>query len=411
MLGTLAAGTSRIRGLAAGADVRSTAEALRALGVATSRLPEGDESLELSGPVTLESPSKVIDCGNSGTTARLLLGLVAGRSITAVLDGDASLRRRPMRRVLDPLAAAGAVLREMGEPGRLPVEVSGGALRPIEHRTPVASAQVTSALLLAGVAAGVPVTVLEPGPSRDHTELMLRAMDGRVETAKLDSGWQVRFEPAARPLQPLRMTVPGDFSSAAFWIALAVLGCCGEGVRIEKVGLNPRRTGFLRALQSMGALVEERIAGDEGGEPVGDVVARPSALRGIEVPVEWLPTLLDEIPVLAALAARAEGVTVIRGAEELRVKESDRIATLHRNLGALGVRCREWPDGLEVEGTSSPLSGQVVTEGDHRIAMAFGVLGATRGSQLAIDNRASVEISYPGFWDELARAVDQTEAR
>jgi len=316
-----------------------------------------------------------------------------------------------MRRVIDPLAAAGAVLREVGEPGRLPVEISGGALQPIEHRTPVASAQVKSALLLAGVAAAVPVTVLEPGPSRDHTELMLRAMGGHVDTSKVASGWQVRFEPAARRLRPLRMTVPGDFSSAAFWIALAVLGCCGEGVRIEKVGLNRRRTGLLRALQSMGASVEERITGEEGGEPVGEVTARPSALSGIEVPAEWVPTLLDEIPVLAAVAARAEGVTVIRGAEELRVKESDRIATLHRNLEALGVRVREWPDGLEVEGISSPLSGQVVTGGDHRIAMAFGVLGATRNSRLGIDNRASVEISYPGFWDELARAVDQTETR
>jgi 3-phosphoshikimate 1-carboxyvinyltransferase len=412
MLAPLADGTSRIRGLATGADVRSTAAAMRALGVESSRVPGADEYLELSGPVELRSPGKVIDCGNSGTTARLLLGLMAGHSIAAALDGDASLRRRPMARVMDPLSAAGAEFRERGEPGRLPLQLMGGALRPIEHKSEVASAQVKSALLLAGLAAGVPATISEPGPSRDHTERMLRAMGARVETELLAEGFRVRFEPAARPLLPLDTTVPGDFSSAAFWLALAVLGGCGDGVRIEGVGLNGRRTGLLRVLEAMGASVETRTTGGErAGEPVGEIVARPSALRGIEVPPEWLPTLLDEIPVLAIVAARAEGSTRIRGATELRVKESDRIANLCRNLSAVGVPNTELPDGLEIEGTWAALSGHVTTEGDHRIAMAFGALGALDANDIDIDDRASVEVSYPGFWDELARVVEQTEAR
>lgn len=411
MLAPLADGTSRTRGLATGADVRSTAAAMRALGVESSRVPGADEYLELSGPVELRSPGKDIDCGNSGTTARLLLGLMVGHSIAAALDGDASLKRRPMARVMDPLRAAGAEFRERGEPGRLPLQLMGGALRPIEHESEVASAQVKSALLLAGLAAGVPATISEPGPSRDHTERMLRAMGARVETESLAEGFRVRFEPAAHPLLPLDMTIPGDFSSAAFWLALAVLGGCGDGVCIEGVGLNGRRTGFLRVLEAMGASVETRTSGSEqAGEPLGEIVARPSALRGIEVPPEWLPTLLDEIPVLAIVAARAEGSTRIRGAKELRVKESDRIANLCRNLSAVGVRNTELPDGLEIEGTWAALSGHVTTEGDHRIAMAFGALRALDANDIDIDDRASVEVSYPGFWDELARVVEQTEA-
>jgi 3-phosphoshikimate 1-carboxyvinyltransferase len=267
----------------------------------------------------------------------------------------------------------------------------------------VASAQVKSALLLAGLASRVPVTVIEPGASRDHTERMLRAMGADVQTEPWQRGMRVRLDVPSGPLKPIDMVVPGDFSSAAFWLGLAVLGGCGDEVRVEGVGLNRGRTGFLRALEAMGASFDVVETGDEAGEPVGDVVARPSALRGIEVAPEWIPSLIDEIPILACLASRAVGRTAIRGARELRVKESDRIAALHANLVALGVSSRELPDGLEIEGDVRPLSGVVAARGDHRIAMAFGVLGAVPGNSIEVDDKACAQVSYRGFWDELRR--------
>jgi 3-phosphoshikimate 1-carboxyvinyltransferase len=409
MLAPLASGTSRIAGFADGADVRSTAAAMRALGVTDARVPETDVPLELAGPVELRAPDRSIDCGNSGTTARLLLGLVAGRPISAALDGDASLRRRPMARVVDPLRAAGAIVRELGRTGRLPLEIRGGQLGPIMHESPVASAQVKSALLLAGLGAGVPVTVIEPGPSRDHTERMLGAMGVGVLTREEASGFHVVHEPPAGPLDPLRLTIPGDFSSACFWIALAVLGGAGPGLRLEGVGLNPRRTGFLRALSAMGASLETTVTGLAAGEPVGDIVARPSSLRGVELPPEWVPTLIDEIPMLACLAACAAGTTVIRGAAELRVKESDRLAAVHGNLTALGVVSREARDGLEIEGTATRLAGRVFSAGDHRIAMSFGILGALGRNDVRVADPGCVRVSYPGFWAELSRIAGMAE--
>jgi 3-phosphoshikimate 1-carboxyvinyltransferase len=403
ILTPLAEGTSRIRGLAGGADVEATAAAMRALGASSLPPLQAGAPFEVGGPLELRSPESIIDCGNSGTTARLLIGLVAGSPAGATLDGDDSLRRRPMARVVQPLRQAGAVVRELRETGHLPVEIAGRALHPIEHESEVASAQVKSALLLAGLASRVPVTVIEPGASRDHTERMLRAMGANVQTEPWQRGMRVRLDVPSGPLKPIDMVVPGDFSSAAFWLGLAVLGGCGDEVRVEGVGLNRGRTGFLRALEAMGASFDVVETGDEAGEPVGDVVARPSALRGIEVAPEWIPSLIDEIPILACLASRAVGRTAIRGARELRVKESDRIAALHANLVALGVSSRELPDGLEIEGDVRPLSGVVAARGDHRIAMAFGVLGAVPGNSIEVDDKACAQVSYRGFWDELRR--------
>ena len=410
MLAPFAQGTSRIRGLASGADVGSTAAAMRVLGAQLAEMPGPEAFIEVTGPTAMKSPQRTVDCGNSGTSARLLLGLIAGSSIAATLDGDASLRRRPMSRVVDPLVDAGARFRELGEHGRLPLESMGGQLRPIEHQTRVASAQVKSALLMAGLAAGVPALITEPGPSRDHTELMLRGMGANVTTEETAAGWRIAFLPAAAPLEPLDIRVPGDFSSAAFWLALAILGGCGDGVRIEGVGLNPRRTGFIRVAEAMGASLDVQVTDEEGGEAVGVVAAGPSVLSGLEIPPEWMPTLIDEIPAIAIMAARARGATLIRGAAELRVKESDRIATLCRNLSAVGVKNTELPDGLQIEGASAVLIGSAASQGDHRIAMAFGVLAALAGNQISIDDRAIVQVSYPGFWEELARVVEQTEA-
>ncbi len=409
MLAAFGSGRSRIEGLARGADVRSTAAALRALGAADARVPDADEPVEMEGPVEFHDPSETIDCGNSGTTARLLLGLISGLTIRATLDGDASLRRRPMARVVIPLRAAGARVSELGAPGRLPIEVRGGSLAAVEHVSTVASAQVKSALLLAGLSAGVPITVIEPGPSRDHTERMLAAMGAEVQTRHEATGFRVRYRPVAGPLQPLELAVPGDFSSAAYWIALAVLGGAGPALRIEGVGLNPRRAGLLRVLSAMGADVQAEVSGEVAGEPVGSITARRSALRGVRVPADWVPTLIDEIPVLACLAVRAKGKTAITGAAELRVKESDRLATVQRSLAELGVAARELRDGLEVEGTPAPLSGRVVTEGDHRLAMSFGILGAVQGNEITVDDPRSVAVSYPDFWAELARIREAAE--
>jgi 3-phosphoshikimate 1-carboxyvinyltransferase len=400
MLAPLAHGTSRITGCAPGADVASTAEAMKSLGVEIREV--GDSGLEIDGPVRLVSPAAPIDCGNSGTTARLLTGLIAGQPITATLDGDESLRRRPMGRVVEPLRAAGAAIEERGEPGRLPLAVSGGGLRAIRYELPVAGAQLKSALLFAGLGGSVPVAVFEPGHSRDHTERMLLAMGAPLKMEEVGNGRRLRLDLPERPLRPLSLHVPGDFSSAAFWIALAVLGGCGSGARLTGVGLNPGRTGFLRVLKAMGARIHTTSAGESAGEPVGDIEAGPLEVKGLKLPAEWMPELLDEIPIIACIASRAVGITVIRGASELRLKESDRIATLCSNMSALGVKCVELDDGMEIVGSGAPRSGRVRTEGDHRIAMAFAILGTLPGNDIEIDDRACVDVSYPGFWERLA---------
>lgn len=400
MLAALASGTSRITGLATGADVRSTAGAMRLLGVGVPDLGTSP-TVEIAGVPRLRPAPAVIDCGNSGTAARLLIGLLSGEGQRATIDGDASLRGRPMDRVVAPLAAAGGRFEELGEPGRLPVRLAGGRLSAIDHRSPVASAQVKSALLLAGLGAGVEVRVSEPSLSRDHTERMLRAMGAEVESERGPDGEWVRLVPPRR-LDPLLLDVPGDISSAAFWLGLAVLGGTGEPIRIVGVGLNPSRTGILDVLRAMGGSLEVRVTGQVAGEPVGSVSVESSELSGIDVPPEWIPRLLDEIPLIACLAAGAAGTTRIRGAGELRVKESDRLRSIAANLGALGVTCRERADGLEIVGQRRRLSGRVATGGDHRIAMAFAVLGGS-GHRVELDDRDCVGVSYPGFWDELAR--------
>ncbi len=403
MLAPLADGASRIDGLVASEDVRATAAAMRSLGVTGVQVDQGGMPLEITGPIPFGSPAVPIDCGNSGTTARLLLGLIAGHDMTAMLDGDASLRRRPMDRVVGPLRAAGAEVRELGDPGRLPLEIRGGGLQAIGHESPIASAQVKSALLFAGLAARVPVRVVEPAPSRDHSERLLRAMGVTVEVEPTEAGQRISVERYPDALRPLELSVPGDFSSASYLIALALLGGAGGGIRIEGVGLNPGRTGFLRALEAMGASIEVVNRAEQAGEPLGDLIAEPCALHGVEVPKDWIPALVDEVPILACIAARTAGVTRVSGAHELRFKESDRLAALSRNLSALGVSVEELADGLVIEGTEAQLVGRVVTEGDHRIAMAFGILGALPGVEIDIDEPACVDVSYPGFWEDLAR--------
>jgi 3-phosphoshikimate 1-carboxyvinyltransferase len=401
LLGALATGTNRVANVLTGADAHASAVAVRALGCEVPSLDDRPLTFTGSGLHGLTAPRRPLDCANSGTTARLLLGILAGFDFRAVLTGDASLRGRPMRRVTEPLTRMGAEFRELGAPDRLPLEVLGGRLEPLAHASPFASAQVKSALLLAGLTGGARVTVTEPHRSRDHTERMLSAMGAAVTAERLhDGSARVTVEPG-ETLEPLELRVPGDFSSAAFFIALGLLG--DVPVRIDRVGINPTRTGLLPVLHRMGARIELEDAADEGGEPVADLIAYPSRLTATDVAPAEIPTMIDEVPILAVLAGRAEGETRITGASELRVKESDRLAALASNLQTLGTRAEELPDGLVIEGSDAPRSGLVQVHHDHRIAMAFGILAALPGNAITIDDPASTDVSFPGFW-QLLRA-------
>jgi 3-phosphoshikimate 1-carboxyvinyltransferase len=405
----LAEGRSSLANLQAGEDVQATASVLRALGCRIPPLSGNGSALVIEGRGLhgVAAPATALDCLNSGTTARLMLGVLAGQPFRAVLTGDASLRSRPMRRVTDPLSRMGARFAELEHADRLPIAVEGGPLRGIDFESPRASAQVKSALLLAGLTGGAHVIVREPVLSRDHTERLLSAMGVNVRTTPDALGVVIELEPATA-LRALQLSVPGDISAASFFLALGLL--TAQPVLVQDVGLNPGRTGLLRVLKRMGARIETSRERDESGEPVGDVIAEPSRLVGTFIGEEELPSLIDEIPILAVIAARAEGETTIRGASELRVKESDRLAALAANLRAVGAEVEELPDGLIVRGTDRPLAGRVRSYGDHRIAMAFGVLGALPGNNVAIDDPSVAAVSLPGFWEQL-RMCSGTSAR
>jgi 3-phosphoshikimate 1-carboxyvinyltransferase len=394
----LAEGTSRVRGILASADVQSTAGVLRALG---AKVPPLSESIEIvgAGRRSLRASAGDLDCGNSGTTARLMAGVVAGAGLTARFVGDGSLSRRPMRRVQRPLEAMGATV-ELPSHGGLPMVVRGGALSDVEWSSDTSSAQVKSCVLLAALCAGVEATVREPSRSRDHTERMLAAMGAELWV----NDDAVLLFPE-QTLRPLDLTVPGDPSSAAFFAALAALAPLGE-LLVRRVGINETRTGFFATLRQMGASIELEDAVLEGGERVANVhVAAGRPLAGVTVGGEAIPTMIDELPLLACVGAYAAGETRVSGAAELRVKESDRISAVVQNLRTLGADADELPDGFIVRGTRPRLRGTVVTHGDHRLAMAFGVLGALPGNEIAIDDRECVAVSYPGFWSDLARVA------
>ena len=391
----LAEGTSRVRAILQSADVHSTAGVLRALGVDVPVLGE-DITIRGVGLRGLRQPATDLDCGNSGTSTRLLAGVVAGSGVTGRFVGDASLSGRPMRRIARPLAAMGATV-ELPEHGGLPMTVRGAPLHDVEWVNETGSAQVKSCIMLAALCAGVEAKIIESPRSRDHTERMLasQGVDVWVNDAS------VLLHPASR-LASLDVTVPGDPSSAAFFAALAALAPDGE-LLLRRVCVNETRTGFLAALKEMGADIElvdrERLA----GEWVADIAVKGGAtLRGISIGREAIPTLIDELPLVACLAAYAEGETRVTGAAELRVKESDRIAVVVGNLRALGADAEELPDGFVVRGSAPTLRGRVVTHGDHRMAMAFGILGALPGNAIEVDDPDCVAVSYPAFWRHLS---------
>ena len=397
ILASLADGESRIRGILDSEDVRSTAGVLLALG---ARMPMLSPDMRIVGVGLrgLKPPRQALRCGNSGTTTRLMAGVVAAHPFWARFEGDASLSRRPMQRVAEPLMYMGAQF-EFEHGDGLPMTVRGVDLRSIDWNTGASSAQVKSAILLAGLVSAIEVRVTETTRSRDHTERMLRAMGADVES----DGTQVCLRPARR-LIPIEMDVPADPSSAAFFVALASLASEGE-LTLTEVGLNPTRTGFMRAMKRMGADIRERADVDRAGEPTGTLGVRPSALRGIHITEAEVPSLIDELPLIACVAAGAGIDLEITGAAELRVKESDRIATVVQNLCAVGARAEELPDGLRVSGPRRELAGTIDPRGDHRIAMAFGVLSAASGNRIRIANPECVAVSYPGFWNDLGRVA------
>ena len=397
LLAAIGDGPSRIRGVLDAADVRSTASVLRALGVDVPRL-EADMVVPGVGMRGLRAPARALECGNSGTTARLFAGVVAASPFRARFEGDESLSRRPMRRVARPLEAMGARV-EFERAEGLPMTVHGARLRPLSWQSETSSAQVKSAILLAAAIAGVDVAVTEPRRSRDHTERMLAARGLSVT----ESDGRVELRPGAR-LAALDTDVPADPSSAAFFAALAALASAGE-ITLRDVCVNPTRFGFFDVLRAMGATIEVTGARDRTGEPVADLVVRPGVLRAVDVGAEQVPSLIDELPLVACLAARAHGASRIAGAGELRVKESDRIAAVVANLRAVGADAEERPDGMVVRGSDAPLRGTVATHGDHRLAMAFGVLGSVPGNEITVDDPACVAVSFPAFWDELSRVT------
>jgi 3-phosphoshikimate 1-carboxyvinyltransferase len=396
MFGALAEGTSHIRGFLEGEDTRATAAILGKLGVRFETPAPGERRVHGVGLHGLRGTTEPLDCGNAGTGMRLLAGLLAGQAFDSTLVGDESLSRRPMRRVTDPLTTMGASIDS--DDGKPPLRIHGGAkLKGITYHPPVASAQIKSALLLAGLYAEGKTEVIEPHPTRDYTESMLKAF-----------GWPIEYSPGkatvegGHTLHAVDVDVPADISSAAFFIVAACI-VPGSELRLKGVGLNPRRTGLLAALELMGADISVDNERSSGGEDIGDLVVRYRRLHGVALPLDIVPDMIDEFPALFVAAAVADGLTTIRGAAELRVKESDRIASMAAGLQACGVKIDELPDGAMIQGGT--IGGGVIdSHGDHRIAMSFAIAGLVASAPITIGDCANVATSFPGFV-ELANGV------
>jgi 3-phosphoshikimate 1-carboxyvinyltransferase len=401
-MGLLACGETKVEGLLEGDDVLRTGKACQALGAAIERLGPGQWRIRGPGLGAILPPRETLDFGNAGTGSRLMMGVVGGHGVTATFDGDASLRKRPMRRILDPLRLMGAEVLSEAEGGRCPIVLKGARdPAPIEYRTPVASAQIKSAVLLAGLNAPGATTVIEAQASRDHTEKMLGYFGAEVAVAPEGEGRRITL--VGRPeLRPAAVVVPADPSSAAFPIVAALI-VPGSDIVVEGVMMNPLRTGLLTTLREMGAHIEALDRRVEGGEEVADLRVRQGTLRGVDVPAARAPSMIDEYPILAVAAAFASGTTRMRGLSELRVKESDRLAAIAAGLRAAGVDCAIDGDDLSVEGGRPRGGALVATEMDHRIAMSFLVMGLASLEPMAIDDAAMIATSFPEFRPTMER--------
>ena len=402
LFGLLACGETKVEGLLEGDDVLGTGRACEALGAVIERLGRGQWRIRGPGLGAILPPRETLDFGNAGTGARLMMGVVGGHGITATFDGDASLRKRPMRRTLDPLRLMGAQILSEADGGRCPIVLKGARdPAPIEYRTPVASAQIKSAVLLAGLNAPGATTVIEAQASRDHTEKMLAHFGAEVTVAPEGEGRRITL--VGRPeLRPATVVVPADPSSAAFPIVAALI-VPGSDIVVEGVMMNPLRTGLLTTLKEMGAHIEALDRRLEGGEEVADLRVRQGTLRSVDVPAVRAPAMFDEYPILAVAAAFASGATRMRGLSELRVKESDRLAAVAAGLAAAGVDCAIDGDDLTVEGGRPRGGGMVSTQMDHRIAMSFLVMGLATLEPMAVDDVAMIATSFPEFRPTMER--------
>ena len=392
----IANGKAMVENLAPGEDVRSTMSCLRALGVKITG--EGDTFIVIgTGHKGFKPPEDVLNAGNSGTTTRLLGGLLAAQPFMSVITGDDSLRSRPMERLIQPLRLMGAEIWGRNNDSLLPLAIKGHKLAGITYEMPVASAQIKSAILIAGLFAEGKTTVIEPTPSRDHTERMFKAMGVKVTRR----GRRIDLTPSAMP-KSIDVRVPGDISSAAFWLVAGAIHPDAQ-LRVLNVGINPTRTGIIDVLVEMGARLKVERVAEEGGEPVADIFIETSDLIGTRIEGAIIPRLIDELPIIALAGAFARGTTVIRGAEELRVKESDRIATTVRELSQMGVDIEELPGGMVIRGGKRLTGASCKSYGDHRLAMTLGIAGILARGETVVRGTESAAVSYPGFWQELER--------
>lgn len=394
MFGAISKGITNIKGFLTGADCISTISIFKKMGI-DIEIQNTAVTVKGKGLYGLSNPGEILDCGNSGTTTRLVSGILSAQNFTSVLTGDKSIQKRPMNRITAPLTLMGADIKSNN--GFAPLTITGSSLHGIEYNSPVASAQVKSAILLAGLYADSPTTVIEPAKSRDHTELMLKKFGANLNTTKTSA--------TINPCKELFATdidVPSDISSAAFFMAAATLVPDSELI-LENVGINPTRDGVIKVLKDMGANIEIINSNDEF-EPVADIKVSYSRLHATTIGGDIIPTLIDELPLLAAVASMAEGKTIIKDATELKVKESNRIKVMCEELSKLGVNVVETEDGMEIEGTNKLLGNVTIsTHDDHRIAMTFAILGLISEGDIKLDNKACVEISYPEFFDDLRK--------
>ena len=400
ILNAIAQGEAAVDNFQTGADCLATIRCLRALGIRIESPAPGALRVQGAGRSGLREASAILNAANSGTTLRLLAGLLAAQSFFSVLTGDASLRSRPMGRIVEPLRAMGARIQGRAGGTRPPLAIEGGRLRGVRHRLPVASAQVKSALTLAGLYAEGETVLEAPAPSRDHTERMLRAMGAAIVVGK----GGLRVSPLTGDLAPLSLRVPGDISAAAFWMVAAAAHPDAE-LRLTGVGVNPSRSGIVDALRAMGARIAVEEEQTWGCEPVADIVVHSSHLRGTVIEGALIPRLIDEVPALAVAACLAEGETVVRDAGELRVKESDRIRATAGELRRLGARIQELPDGMVIHGVGSLRGAACGSHGDHRLAMALAVAGLLAAGETTVRGAEAVAISYSSFWNDLDRVA------